>query len=277
VIPALPYRGAFGAPRPAELSSLALPPAPMPSRHDLRPLKAWRYVGIFGPELMLCLAAVRIGPARQTFWAVWDRPRGRLDQATSLSRNSVWLSQGRARLLDRAVQLDLKLEEMAGVETVCEAGDHYAWTRKQGGVRAHGLVVIGGEPRELEALAVIDDTAAYYPRHTVWRWSAGVGDSVDGRSLAWNLVAGVNDPPRGSERTLWVDGEPHELAPARFDSDLVGVDDLRFSAEAERAQQQNLLLLRSHYRQPFGTFTGTIAGHELAAGYGVMEEHDVWW
>jgi len=40
----------------------------------------------------------------------------------------------------------------------------------------------------------------------------------------------------------------------------------------------NLLVMRSHYRQPFGTFAGTLPGGvELAEGYGVMEEHDVLW
>jgi hypothetical protein len=35
--------------------------------------------------------------------------------------------------------------------------------------------------------------------------------------------------------------------------------------------------VRSSYRQPFGTFSGELAGLELAAGYGVMEAHDVFW
>jgi hypothetical protein len=39
----------------------------------------------------------------------------------------------------------------------------------------------------------------------------------------------------------------------------------------------NMVLMRSDYRQPFGTFAGTLPGIELAEGYGVMETHDVWW
>jgi hypothetical protein len=36
--------------------------------------------------------------------------------------------------------------------------------------------------------------------------------------------------------------------------------------------------MRSYYRQPFGTFTGELPGGlRLADGYGVMEEHEVWW
>jgi Protein of unknown function (DUF2804) len=250
----------------------------MPARDRLRPLKAWRYVGVYGPELMLCVAAVRIGPARQTFWAVWDRAAGRLHDHTSVGRGAVRLTPGRAQVIgDRGVTIELALEEVAGVETVCPSGESYAWTRKQGGILARGSVVIDGVARALEGRAVIDDTAGYYERHTRWRWSAGVGEARDGRSLAWNLVEGVNDPPSASERTVWLDGEPRELGPVDFASDLTAVGGLRFTAEAMRESHQNLGLVRSSYRQPFGVFAGALGGIELGHGYGVMEEHDVWW
>jgi len=149
---------------------------------------------------------------------------------------------------DRGVGIDLELEETAGIETVCPSGETYAWTRKQGGIRAHGTVALPGARRQLDAPAVIDDTAAYYERHTRWRWCAGVGAAVDGRALAWNLVQGVNDPPRLSERTIWIDGVATEAPPARFDDGLGGVDGLRFRGEATRERRENLLLVRSRYR-----------------------------
>ncbi len=250
----------------------------MPSRDGLRPLKAWRYVGVYGPELMLCAGVVRIGRARQAFWAVWDRHRSVLRERTTLGRGRVRLTPGHLRVLETDVQIDVELEEEAGIETVCPSGDSYAWTRKQGGISARGTVAIDGRPRRLHARAVIDDTAAYYQRHTSWHWSAGIGRASDGRELAWNLVSGVNDPAQHSERTVWVDGEPVESGPSAFAADLSGVDELRFSSEAVRESKDNLLLVRSRYRQPFGTFSGLLPGGiELAEGYGVMEEHDVWW
>jgi hypothetical protein len=250
----------------------------MPSRHGLRPLKAWRYIGVYGPELMLCLAQVRIGPTRQGFWAVWDRAGRRLSERTSLGRCAVRLGLGVAEVRDRQVQIELRFDEAGGVETVCPTGQAYAWTRKQGGVPVSGSVVIDGAARPFTARAVIDDTAAYYPRHTYWRWCAGVGEDPEGRGLAWNLVSGVNDPPEGSERTVWVDGEPREVPPCHFAADLSSVDDLQFTTEAVRERDENLLLVRSRYRQPFGTFSGQLPGRiEVAQGYGVMEEHDVWW
>jgi hypothetical protein len=250
----------------------------MPSHDRGRPLKAWRYVGVYGPELMLCIGAVRIGRAHQAFWAVWDREQHRLHERTTLGRGRVRLEAGAARVLDGAVLLDLRLEEAAGIETVCSAGGSYAWTRKQGGVRAHGRILIDGKPRAIEARAVIDDTAAYYERHTRWRWSAGVGLAQDGRDVAWNLVNGVNDPSQDSERTVWIGGEPREAGPCSFADDLSSVGALRFEPEAVRERRDNLVLLRSHYRQPFGSFRGELPGAiALAEGYGVMEDHDAWW
>jgi hypothetical protein len=275
---ALPYRGGFGERRPASVEALPLPPGPMPARDRLRPLKAWRYVGVYGPELMLCVAAVRIGPARQSFWAVWDRAAARLRGRTRLGRGRVELSRGRVLLADDDVLVDLTLDETAGVEAVCRSGGSYAWTRKQGGTPARGTVEIAGLRTPLTARAIVDDTAGYYERHTRWRWSAGVGRAADGRELAWNLVSGVNDPPAGSERTVWVDGEPRETDPAAFAGDLGSVDGLRFVSEAVRERHDNLVLIRSSYRQPFGTFAGALPGGiELAQGYGVMEEHEAWW
>jgi hypothetical protein len=272
------YRGTYGQPRPPQLNGIALPPQPMPPRLGLRPLKAWRYIGVFGPELMLCAAIVRIGPARQSFWAVWDRRRGALYERTRRGRGGVALPPGRLLVSDEKAMIDLTVAESAGVETVCPSGAGYAWTRKQGGVEVTGTVTLQDERRELTAHAVIDDTAAYYQRHTVWRWSAGVGRTLDGAPAAWNLVDGVNDPDRNSERTVWIGHEPREVPPQPFAADLSSVGGLRFACEATRERRENLVLVRSRYRQPFGTFAGTLPdGTPLREGYGVMEEHDVTW
>ena len=101
--------------------------------------------------------------------------------------------------------------------------------------------------------------------------------------MAWNLVDGVHDDPRASERTLWVGGEPRELGPNRFAADLssVAFDEggrLDFSEWAAREENVDYLLMKSRYRQPFGTFSGELPGGlPLQEGYGVMEDHDVHW
>jgi Protein of unknown function (DUF2804) len=277
--PPVPYRGIFGARRPRSLAGLALPPSAMPGRQGRRPLKAWRYVGVFAPDLMLCAAIVRVGPGRQTFWAVWDRAGAVLHERTMFgARGEVRLSTGLLQIKAERVQINLRLAETAGIETVCPSGRSYAWTRKQGGVVARGRIVLDGAVQVLDARAVIDDTAGYYERHTRWHWSAGVGTAADGRALAWNLVDGVNDSPTDSERTVWLAGECFEVPPQAFAADLSRVGGLVFTAGATRTRRDNRLLIRSSYRQPFGIFAGALPdGTELATGYGVMEEHEAWW
>ena len=290
-----------------------VPPAPMPLLRGTRPLKRWRYVAVFCEELMACAATVQVGPARQTFWAVLLRegaPRegaphegesrarepqswAGLHERTRLlpRRGAVELSRGRLRVHDRSsgpravsVRLDLAFQEDGGIEAVCPHGRGYVWTRKQAGVAARGTIAIDrGAPRAIEALAVIDETAGYHARVTEWRWAAGVGVDPAGRPLAFNLVEGVNDPPRGSERAVWIAGEPREVAPVSFAADLSrisGADgsELRFTPEAQRNRRENLLVVRSEYRAPFGSFCGTLPGGiPLARGLGVVEHHRARW
>lgn len=289
------HRGPYGVIRPAAFDRVPLPPVRMPAWRGSRPLKRWRYVGVYGPELMLCVGSARVGPGRQSFWAVWDRSTQRLRERTRRSGGGMRLRMdrpGRVLVLDGGVEIDLTLDEVDGVETIAPVAGGprgaYAWTRKQGGVRAYGTVSVDGVVREVDALAIVDDSAGYHARRTAWEWCAGVGRAGDGRTLAWNLVSGINDPPTASERTVWIAGVPAEVGPAaRFTDDLAAVStadgvDLAFSAEAVRERDENLLLVRSAYRQPFGAFAGVLPGPrgerlQLAEGWGVMEQHTAVW
>lgn len=251
-----------------------------------RPLKRWRYVGVFGEQLMACAAIVQVGPARQSFWALYRRDEDRLQERTRMLPRRAELQLGRGRLLlrDRGLELDLALAEEPGVQVRCANARQHVWTRKQAGIAAYGTLTVAGQaPQAIDARAVIDDTAGYHARRTEWWWSAGVGESPDGIALAWNLVSGVNDPPHGSERAVWVAGEPHETEPVQFSADLRRIDSadgsqLRFHAEAERSRSENLVIFKSDYRAPFGTFSGALPGGvALAHGLGVMEHHRALW
>jgi hypothetical protein len=61
-----------------------LPPARMPLLRAGRPLKRWRYVGVYGPEAMLCAAEAWIGPLAHRFWGVAE-PGGRLSSGRSMT------------------------------------------------------------------------------------------------------------------------------------------------------------------------------------------------
>jgi hypothetical protein len=255
----------------------------MPLRRDGALRKRWRYVGLYAEELMLCAARAEVGPLAQSFWVLWDRARGEQLSHTSLRPGSREVRMGGDRVVIDAAGLraELRLGAAAPIEAICPSGPGWGWTRKAAGVPIEASVELPGRRLALSGFGVDDQSAGYQARHTSWHWSAGVGRAADGRALAWNLVEGINDPPANSERAIWVDGEPHEPPPVRFDG-LTAVESpgggrLEFASESERARDENYLLLRSTYRHRFGTFSGSLDGIELAEGFGVMESHDALW
>lgn len=255
---------------------LPLPPGRMPLLRRGRQLKRWRYVGVYGPGLMLCVGRARVGLIPRSWWAVVEE-----GQPVREGEKGIRLDGSRVRVADAGVLIDLLVEEGDGVESVnVHDGNGYVWTRKQAGVPVRGTVAVDGRDFEVDALGVVDETAGYHARHTSWLWSAGVGRGAGGERVGWNLVTGVNDGPVGSERTVWVDGEPVEVGPSDFAADLSRVGGLTFHEwpDSARVDDTNLLVFSSRYRQPFGSFSGTLPnGLELAEAWGVMESHDVKW
>jgi hypothetical protein len=246
--------------------------------------KAWRYAAVFGEELMICAAEVRIGPGRQAFWAVWDRRARILRERTRLlPRRQVGVRETRLVVRDGAVEVDLRLDPAGEAVAVTSLhGGAPIWTRKTP-VRAVGTVRIQGRARPVEAPGLQDVSAGWHARRTAWRWAAGAGATADGRSVVWNLVDGIHDAPAGSERRVWLDGVPREVGPVAFSPDGRGVafaegGELAFGAEAARTRRDELLLVASDYEAPLGTFSGRLPGGlELARGLGVMERHRARW
>ena len=261
----LPVRG----PAVRDLA-LRLPPGRMAPMRAGRPLKRWTYVGVYRPDVMLCVGDARVAGIRQRWWAV-ALPDG------SLFEGGRGVSVGAGRVRVRGV-LDLELTRPDGVEVVSPHGRSYVWTRKLAPVHVRGTVSAGGQVFELDGDdGFVDESAGYHARHTTWCWSAGLGRTTDGRSVAWNLVDGVHDGV-ASERTVWVDGAAAEVPAQEFARDLSRVGELDFREWSARESDRNLLVMRNRYRQPFGEFSGTLPGGlALAEGWGVMEEHDVLW
>ena len=274
----LPWRG----PAPGR-PNLPLPPGPMPLRRHGATRKRWRYVGVYGPELMLCAAQAEVGPLRQSFWVLWDRRAGVRHANTRLRPwgSEVSMDGSRIAIDAGAARARLELGEAEAIEAICPSGNGWGWTRKRAGVPVRGTAEVSGKRWQLDGRAVDDVSAGYHARHTRWHWSAGVGTAADGRSVAWNLVTGINDPPERSERAVWLDGSPLEPDPVDFDGlEAILFRDggrLRFAPESERVRDDNVLLFRSRYRHRFGTFAGSLGGIELSEGYGVMEEHEAVW
>ena len=280
-MPSLPARG----PAVRQLG-LAIPPERLPLWRHGRPLKRWRYVGVYTADLMLCVGDARIGPVPRRWWAVAE-PGGALHGDSSTGRAGVELGGDRVRVERPGVLIDLELDEEAvePVETASPVGPAgYIWTSKRACVPVKGIVALRGREHAIDGPHGFSDcSAGYHARHTAWKWSAGLGRTSDGRSVGWNAVTGIHDAAGASERTLWVDGVPRELGPVDFAADLSRLSfsdggELRFSEWSAREERVNLLLVRSSYRQPFGSFSGGLPGDlQLASGHGVMEDHEVWW
>lgn len=231
--------------------------------------KRWRYVAVFAEELMLCAARAEIGPARQSFWILWDRERRRQRAHTALLPGSreVVLDGPRLEIDGPGLRAALELGDSTPIEVTCPSGRSSAWTRKRAGMTVAGTVEIPGRRIEVAGRGVDDESAGHHARRTSWRWSAGVGESVEGRNLAWNLVEGINDPAHASERAIWVDGAPFEPAPVTFRGagmgrgdaggidgvglgvadgiDLADAGTLDFTAESAHGRDDNYLLIRS--------------------------------
>src|SRR3954463_4381645 len=115
----LPWRSdASSGPRP---DRLPLPGARMPLARGGRPLKRWRWVGVFGPHAMACVGFVRVGGVPQAWWAVWHREAGWLRERTfSAGRvGAVPLPAGGVAGRAGDCFIDLPVDEIPGVESVC--------------------------------------------------------------------------------------------------------------------------------------------------------------
>jgi hypothetical protein len=239
----------------------------MPLVRGGRPLKRWRWVGAFGPGGMACAARASIAGAPVSWWAVWDGER--LHERMHRHAGPVRMAPGHVR----CTGLELTFQEGEGVEVVSPHGAQHIWTRKQAGMPMRGTLL--GRP--FEGRGFVDDTAGYHARETAWFWSAGVGVAESGVPVAWNLVDGVHDGLQASERTVWVDGKPHEVGALPFARDLSAVGDLRCEPVAVRTHKERLLLLSSEYEMPFGRFSGSLPHAGPLSGWGVMERHRVRW
>ncbi|MET0694627.1 MAG: DUF2804 family protein [Propionibacteriaceae bacterium] len=276
----LAYRG-DGASGPTHLP---LPPARSGLVRGRRLRKQWRYVGVWGEAVSICAARVTVGPVPQEFWAVWDRDLGKLHEHTRLRAGRVGMTPGRVRVRDGDNRLDLRFEEdpTTAIEVMTPVPGGWTWTRKQIAT-CTGSAMLAGRRVPVDGLALIDDSDGYHPRSTHWWWSAGTAALPDGRTAAWSVVVGINDTMPAIENTLWIDGRPQPIGPVSFLPDLSGVEFadgavLTFTPESERASRVDLLVISSVYRQPFGTFTGTLpGGYEVSSGYGVMEDHRALW
>ena len=269
------------APRCAALG-LPLPPARMPPLRRGRPLKRWRYVGVYRPDA----DAVRRRRARRRRAAALvgrgaaGRRAARADDARPGRRRCS--SRARAGRERGASRSSSRSRSRRRVEVVSPHGRSWIWTAKQRRRAVRGRV----EPRARELRA----RRRRRLHRRVGRLSraphrvALVGRRRPRRRRApggWNLVDGVHDAADG-ERADGVDRRRAARGGAarRSRADLSRRRRARASASGRRARSARD---RGYCAQPLPAAVRRVraascpGGIRLAEGYGVMEEHEVRW
>ena len=271
----LPWR-ADGHARPAP----PIDPTTMPLFRGTRPRKKWRYLGMYDEHIQLCVGVVHVGPLPVSFWAIHDRSTNEFKQHAALIK-VLDLPDDTVRFSGGGMSADLQVQPAGDdMEILSPHGNKAIWTKKTP-MRMHGTVTLGDRTIEVDAPGLRDDTVGHHARLTEWNWSAGCGTDTHGRAIVWNLVSGIHDDPTCSENPIWIDGVARPVRVPTFADDISWVESdgarLSFTAEAERAQRDRLLLINSDYRQPFGTFAGHLPGGIEVTGFGVMEDHSAHW
>lgn len=140
-----------------------------------------------------------------------------------------------------------------------------------------------------ECTAVLDVHKAHYPRDTWWNWATAVGFDARGRRIAFNVTANVVTDPALHENVVWVDGHARLVGAPGFamasESWSVRTDDgavdVVFDAQGEREEDLDYVVIKSKFRQRYGTFRGTIrvGGEqiELTEAFGLFEDHRARW
>ncbi len=183
--------------------------------------------------------------------------------------------------------MELRLAEGPATATICavarvSGGGIANCSHKTHGLQGAGTVRVGQEELRIDGvLGALDHTSGLLARNTAWRWASAAGPE-----LAINLVEGFQEP---LENAMWRAGRITPLPPVDFVRERPdpmtpwtvrsrdGSVDLRFEAEGVRSQDKNLVIAVSRWIQPIGTWTGRVAGVDVGALTGVLEDHVARW
>lgn len=144
----------------------------------------------------------------------------------------------------------------------------------------------------LGALAAVDWTGGYMRRETFWNWGSLSCRLEDGRTLGFNLAAGVNETGF-TENALWLDGRLIKIDMVDFQFDRNqpnhswamrsqdGIIQLHFTPLGQRNEKINALVIASNFTQYFGRYHGEIRlpneTIELEGVWGLAEDHYAKW
>jgi hypothetical protein len=164
-------------------------------------------------------------------------------------------------------------------------------TEKRVLMPVRGSALVAGRRVSLDgALGGYDFSHGIMPRHTKWNWAFFMGRDTSGVPVALNVVAGWT---REHECAMWAGGELHGIPEAKFEYDSArptapwkvstpdGSVDLVLTPRAIHAEEKNLGVVRSAFKQAIGRYQGTLrvdrTVHQVRDVIGVAEEQDVVW
>jgi hypothetical protein len=196
-----------------------------------------------------------------------------------------------------ALDVDLRTDAAGPALTVIAPvdGGLVNVTQKWAGLAAGGELRAGGRTYSLEGgVGGLDVTCGYLARHTAWRWAFACGRLPDGTALGLNLVEGFNEADEHvNENAVWLGRALFPVGRARFHwnhDDVLdrwrvttedGAVQLTFRPIAAHREDRDLVLVRSRFAQPLGTWEGTVTvsgrTYQLAGIPGVTESQEATW
>lgn len=162
--------------------------------------------------------------------------------------------------------------------SLCTRAGYHGWVyaNKTAGLALEGELVWRGQRHDLTQLGAMghhDFSCGFMRRETWWNWAclSGIVHDSNGQShtLGLNISTGVNETTY-SENCLWLDGQCINLSSAHFEFDaqdvlkpwqvstLDGHIQLAFTPLGLHKELLKLPLLKSHFRQIFGRFQGSV-------------------
>jgi hypothetical protein len=268
--------------------------------------KRWVWLGATSDDVWISLAILRAGYAANVLGYVYDRRTRRMifektvvgpPTATvtdDVHRSGIVARAGALRFERSGPDLrvfgryggldcDFYLDDShtpPGIAAMSELGFGLKSATEKRIAAVRGSASVDGRSFDLDgAVGGWDYTNGLLPRHTKWCWAFGVA-----RDVGFNLVEGFVG---AAECAVFADGEVRPLMEPRFTFDRKRPTDpwriegegihLRFEVGAVHAQHTNLLVVRSNFLQPVGTFYGEIGGVKVDGMPGVVEDQDVVW
>jgi hypothetical protein len=283
--------------------------------------KKWLWVAIAAEDVWISLAVVRTGYAATAFAFAYDlaqksmlmdhtvlgpTPVSRVSDGPhdegavarfAMGKTSFVLARGGSRLDVRVKIGELDIEAAfdestspPSIAAIARLGEGLLnATEKRVLARVTGSARIAGRNVDLSrAVGGWDYTHGLLPRHTKWNWAFAMGNAKDGRPIAFNVVQGFVGE---AECAAFIDGSVHPIAEPKFGFDVDRPElpwtlrgdgiDLTFETGAVHAQHTKLVVIRSRFVQPVGTFSGPIRidGKDVLVRNlpGVVEDQDVLW